>query len=1219
MAKEPFPQIGSEEEQKKEQHEVVVPHLTPDQRQDILGSLPERDEIDIRFASELAEQVDPALHRALFYDLLDFGEYRFLAVAGIPHFSGLDAKEAFDACLAHGLARWMGDEEIKHPDFPLMKWVDVSIADDDVTYIQILSSRIPEEYHNQIALKIVRAGYSLFTLFDDYYGADFLNLDNDVFFASMQDEAIEKRRAMYTVDKESIIEENLSTYLRFHDRFEAMDNTVLDVFSRYNKLNYIDLKSNIFFGPLSRKNAFAILKNKPLSANVGFIADRATKENAGSDSDGYTLDEILDFLWDEVESGENYVLHHLGKFYRILSDERFGALVRKDYRQVRDLFLLVGRHVQEDEVDAFVDRMFTIGLGDVVLRSKRCMQVLSDKEVYTRLTQNENYHLLLHVMGKSLDGVQGGMSPEFRFHGLVGRDGYEKYLEVEDLYGLSQDIIDAGEDELLMRYLPKFEVKNAHEEEIEDNGGDTETVFEKHKSYVDHNALVERLLDAFDEETQGLSLVERQNIFLDSVLVKFYQHLDGIDLDLVKKIMRYGAGNVVMKRDFQFYFGLGEEKTISAELSQEIYQILFETNQLDVVAEYIQFFDESIDRNKVARVLLDHENNLAGRSLMHHLKLFTGLDMGIVLELLERFPDKLLFLLNCEDSFEGGFTQEMIISFIDILIGHGLVSDALSLNEKYGRPNTLLDQLYQMCGAYLSKDIYEVANQISEISDIGEIDDEVVLQRLARYGVDKGGADGVEQFMQYLWTLRHKIIGGMIERDDLHDEIGQAWFARVVRYDTSQWGKHSRDSMMSLVKDYFRLSEAGELESMPAGYEASHPLAILQKGEVSDQFKYTEGFLSKWQSLLEEIRLAESAFTFDTTKPPEKRNKSLNKIVEEMRTVRAGVLDTLYEQKQQLFAREDLSQDALSTALFHLQQRIENLEEVDLENISQPEKLFVALRGYPEFSSLLRSILFYMTFVQHEGVRSLDAFALDSEQPSIDDISAVEDFIQHMTHQETIAPLFKSKKAKKLLKKLLNTNALKEEFERMMQKREGGLGVKPIRITPQRNILTEMSGHIGDACWANHYASILKEFPDFVSYTYTLHPDDVARERLVGSGFLIECESEQDEPLLVIRGNNPIENFINGVDPWDFMEQTIGYFEQIATNRERRLAMVIDYAGGAGTNRHALQKVYETLKPGLDKTLLKSNVGTQFNGYDIRNKVFRVSLEEVRSIRARLG
>jgi hypothetical protein len=221
------------------------------------------------------------------------------------------------------------------------------------------------------------------------------------------------------------------------------------------------------------------------------------------------------------------------------------------------------------------------------------------------------------------------------------------------------------------------------------------------------------------------------------------------------------------------------------------------------------------------------------------------------------------------------------------------------------------------------------------------------------------------------------------------------------------------------------------------------------------------------------------------------------------------------------------------------------------------------------------------------------------------------DHISHVVGEESLNEFFTDKKAAKKFRSLINVKALEDEVARAGEVET--LGTTPLQFIPQRNLLTEFSGHIGDACWANIYPSILKEFPNFTSVTIVSNPEDPKTRRLAGSFFLIETETESGERLLVIRGLNPIENLINQLDPEDFLDSVEEYLQPIAAKMGRQLAIVIDdYAGGSGTNRPVLfSHMFNDRRD--QKNLVKGikRIETDFNDYDVSKDIYRLGLTKV--------
>lgn len=160
-------------------------------------------------------------------------------------------------------------------------------------------------------------------------------------------------------------------------------------------------------------------------------------------------------------------------------------------------------------------------------------------------------------------------------------------------------------------------------------------------------------------------------------------------------------------------------------------------------------------------------------------------------------------------------------------------------------------------------------------------------------------------------------------------------------------------------------------------------------------------------------------------------------------------------------------------------------------------------------------------------------------------------------------------------------------------------GSRTYRFIPTKGPLHELSGHIGDACWASKYDSIAEAFPNFTSVIFVQNPESSSR-RLAGACLLIETTSSDGEPLLVIRGVNPLQNVITQLDSKSFMNELTDYVEEIATTLGRKPAIVIDdHSGGSATNRPSLYDYMVSVRPQLQQVQLASADDTTFNNYNI--------------------
>jgi hypothetical protein len=143
-----------------------------------------------------------------------------------------------------------------------------------------------------------------------------------------------------------------------------------------------------------------------------------------------------------------------------------------------------------------------------------------------------------------------------------------------------------------------------------------------------------------------------------------------------------------------------------------------------------------------------------------------------------------------------------------------------------------------------------------------------------------------------------------------------------------------------------------------------------------------------------------------------------------------------------------------------------------------------------------------------------------------------------------------------------------------------------------------MSGHVADACWAGKYDSIAAEYPNITTLTFVRDPGKPT-ERIVGSSLYIKTTNTQTgEPTIVLRGINPIENYINKVKVDDFWSSYLSYVRQI-TPESTPIAVVIDGKSGAGTSNRPVISDFltATVKPTTDGVPLELAEDSTFNGY----------------------
>lgn len=232
--------------------------------------------------------------------------------------------------------------------------------------------------------------------------------------------------------------------------------------------------------------------------------------------------------------------------------------------------------------------------------------------------------------------------------------------------------------------------------------------------------------------------------------------------------------------------------------------------------------------------------------------------------------------------------------------------------------------------------------------------------------------------------------------------------------------------------------------------------------------------------------------------------------------------------------------------------------------------------------------------------------------------SNIIDFVTHFTKEETWHKLLdKKSKARDKVRSLLNIKSLNQHLKRIKSKEKQSDETVDIQFLPCRNPLTEFSGHIADACWASKHDSILKQFPNFTSVMIIKKDKDRGIKSLQGAFFVIQSTvTEEDKtgnkvqkPILIIRGLNPRETFINQLDVAHFFDTIVNYVKVIADKNNSKVGVVIDTghtnAGGADTNRPKLFAEIHQRLSSLQQTKVPET-DTTFNGYDISNMVFEI-------------
>ncbi len=486
-------------------------------------------------------------------------------------------------------------------------------------------------------------------------------------------------------------------------------------------------------------------------------------------------------------------------------------------------------------------------------------------------------------------------------------------------------------------------------------------------------------------------------------------------------------------------------------------------------------------------------------------------------------------------------------------------------------------------GDFADEDSYQIISKLIN----GELDENVKL-----FGVRKIGNEGLNQLEVGFQKFKSEITSESFSPQILLDNsIANKYFQQYIRFSDAQWSGDGH-SFGHIVSRYIECTKEYENSELNPAYTPSEIMNINSiDSDKRNTPEYTEQFLNRFNVLFSDIKTAQELY---------KTNDGLSQIAEKLEEIKQDEIVVLQESLETGINQK--GQPIPEKGKEFLKQKISKLESLDVRSLKDFQKNYETLSGLGGAEELLRQSVFLYAFSKNKTMLEKNLNTTDIKNPELDDISWTLNFIDHITNQETFAQYFTDKHALLAFEKTINTRALSEELSKF----QGGIttGTKPFKFVPTRGLLMELSGHIADACWADKYNNTIPvSFPNFTAVTMVQNPDN-KYERLAGSCMLIETTSDKGEPLLVIRGLNPLEGIINQLQVSDFYEQFTNYTKELAIKTGRKLAIVIDgHSGGSATNRPLLFDYLSSLEL---KRVTVPYQETEFNGYDISHNVFLV-------------
>lgn len=179
---------------------------------------------------------------------------------------------------------------------------------------------------------------------------------------------------------------------------------------------------------------------------------------------------------------------------------------------------------------------------------------------------------------------------------------------------------------------------------------------------------------------------------------------------------------------------------------------------------------------------------------------------------------------------------------------------------------------------------------------------------------------------------------------------------------------------------------------------------------------------------------------------------------------------------------------------------------------------------------------------------------------------------------------------------------------------------KPVSVTmlPARGIWQVFAPDVGDMCaTSKHFELATGVFPGLSAWLYATDrgkPNEVLR----GSVFEIQTTTEDGVPALIVRGNNPQQNFIGSIESDRFVIESLrGFIEIAKLRRQQRIegnpdlpnearrqyvAIPLDGSSQSSTNRPDVFASHKRFLKEAPRIGLVNTPTTNFNNYNIWNK-----------------
>lgn len=523
--------------------------------------------------------------------------------------------------------------------------------------------------------------------------------------------------------------------------------------------------------------------------------------------------------------------------------------------------------------------------------------------------------------------------------------------------------------------------------------------------------------------------------------------------------------------------------------------------------------------------------------------------------------------------------------------------DVVLAQPEADRPE-LFRKVHSLFGGMLTQEVFAGVYAL--------VRENTIPEEAARLGVTETGWEGAEQLRDAFEAYRKEFLSARISTETevklLESALLRDVLMKFVSYRTAGFGRTDEESFQAIIRD--RVEAVKDERAVKDTEAENYPDSAVYHVELLKDAELTDDVITRYETLHADIKKA--IYALD-------RPQGFKVLINDLHDSIQEIIDR-YDRIEDVVPKTEKNPERRIQYMRQKQAQLRSyLEEVKegeakssrfvLNSPADVRRGFSELEQYDELHGDMRSLLYAWAIKKNPQMRTVMESLPD--EPTIHDVAKMRDFIDHLVLQETYGDYFTDKKAANRFKKMSSTRSFDDALANQQRLAERS-AENTVQFVASKGLMLELSGQLASVCWADKYQNIGAEFPNFSALIMKRQPG-TPDEELIGAAMLIDTfEPSTAERVVLLRGVNPTDDFINHADVAQFYDALTDYVKKIAEAEGSIPAVVIDdHAGGAGSNRQVIHAHLQDVVEQSQKIIVDAHM-TTFNHYNPSQMSYRL-------------